>query len=460
MISHACPIIVLDDERSELWQVTHGLGYCGLPVMPHLVVNGTLQRVPEEPYSGIRFIFTDLHILGPSLTRPEQYISALIGFLNKLILPSTYLLVFWSNYAHEADEAWALLTARIPKELMPFGYAILSKEFAKAAADEDPDISEKAGKEVKASIEAIIQKFPQLQAIMEWESGVSRSAAETTNDLIKTLARGNISFEDHGSVMKVFCRMAQEALGYPHAPAMPTKGLTEALLPIAQEWLENSFKNSYIDKFLNIKDAEKIDLPSGNLIPLLNDFFIHSEKNGIKVLDRGAIIKLANDYITNKSGLVNDLLYPSSENEWSDAIGAEFVLSWNRKNTEERNIIKNIISCENVFAIELSADCDHAQNKPRTQRFLLAYFVENKNMKYFYSSSKSLSANESIYTTPDITLLGKSGRLFISCRSFMTKAHGVSIDGIAISKFRKDSLAEISHLYSTHMRRPGKIAFF
>ena len=36
---------------------------------------------------------------------------------------------------------------------------------------------------------------------------------------------------------------------------------------------------------------------------------------------------------------------------------------------------------------------------------------------------------------------------------------GLSSDYQAITRLRKDVVDELSHIYSTHMRRPGRIAF-
>jgi hypothetical protein len=249
MISHACPIVVLDDVRQELWEIAHGLSFCGLPVMPHWVNSGQLERVPAQPYAGIRLFFTDLHLLGPSQTKPEQYVAALIRFIRQLILPSTYLIVFWSAYEHEGATAWDFLISRMPDELKPFAYAVLSKEDAKMAGSDDPAVSGPAIQRVRTSVKEIIERHPQLQAVMEWESNVSRSAAETTNELVRALSHGGVKFDDQDAVRKVMARMAQEALGYPHAPDAPAKGLTEALLPIAQEWLERNLDSTGLDHF-------------------------------------------------------------------------------------------------------------------------------------------------------------------------------------------------------------------
>ena len=113
VIDHACPVIVLDDVKQELWEISHGLSVCGLPVMPHLIINGTLEREPTNRHEGVRILFTDLHVLGPAQAKPEQYVSALVNFIQKLISPSAYLIVFWSAYPNEANTAWSLLVSRL-----------------------------------------------------------------------------------------------------------------------------------------------------------------------------------------------------------------------------------------------------------------------------------------------------------------------------------------------------------
>lgn len=460
MISHACPIIILDDDRQELWQITHGLGFCGLPVMPHLVLDGQLERQPDHAHKGIRLLFTDLHLLGPTQTKPEQYISALIKFIEKLISPTTYLIVFWSNYPDEAEEAWQILNNRIKQELKPFGYATLSKNNVKAVNDDDPEISKQAMAEVRVEVKSILDSFPQLKAVMEWESNVSKSAAETTNELVQTMITGGVEFTDKDGVKSVLARMSQEALGYPHAQNYSSKGLTQALLPIVQEWLERNSVNGELSSFLGISDSNKINLPKETLVPLLNNFFTHSEGSSQNPLDRGAITRLSDDYLTNKTGFAMDIGVTGTSVDWQESLCNEFVLNWSSKTPEQKSLIKIALNKKNVYAVELSADCDHAQNKSRTQRFLFAVFVPETDQSNFYSRSKNCMANDSIYVTPKITIEKTVGQFFISCRVFISKPFGVPVDGCVVTLLRKDVITEVAHHYSTYMRRPGKIAFF
>jgi len=241
VIDHSCPVIVLDDVKQELWQISHGLGVCGLPIMSHLIIDGKLEREPTNPYEGVRILFTDLHVLGPTQNKPELYVSALVKFIRQLISPSTYLIVFWSAFPDEAEEAWSLLVSRLKTakadNLIPFAYRVLDKTEVKDISDEDENIAAKATESVKKSIAAIFDDFPQLKSFMHWESCASRAAAATSNELIGKLNKGGIPFTDGGAIKTTLKRMSQEALGYPHAPNAPTKGVYQALIPITQDWL-------------------------------------------------------------------------------------------------------------------------------------------------------------------------------------------------------------------------------
>jgi hypothetical protein len=439
-------------------EVAHGLGVCGLPVVPHLITDGALERKPELPYAGIRFLVTDLHILGPTQTNPAQYISALIRFIKQLVSPSTYLVVFWSNYAEEATDAWDYLSSRIPPELKPFGYEVLSKVDASAAANGD----EVAIKRIRDSIEAIIQKYPQLKAVMEWEAHVSRAATDTTNQLMQTLVKGGAKFEQAGHVRTVLARMAQEALGYPHAINAPSKGLTQALLPILQdilEWAPESHTKA-LSGFLGITKKSKIKLPSDDLAPLLNDFFIHAEGNVSGPLERGASIRLDEAYLTSPNGFFEDIGLCETAGDWSEAMCNEFYVDWkNKRQKPDGAEIKAGLEPKNVYAIELSAVCDHAQNKQRTQRFLLALFVPTYQLCTIQNEKGEL-AHAALYMTPDITIDSVVGRLLISFRTFIARPHETPLQGDCITRLRKDVVEEVAHQYASHMRRPGKIAFY
>lgn len=488
MINHACPVLVLDDQKTELWHVTHGLASCGIPVMPHLVLNGSLECAPVEPYSGIRLLFTDLHILGPTQARPEQYTSALVSFIKKLIKPSTYLIVFWSNFEHEAQRAEELLTQRLDVSLKPIAFRALPKDLARNAADDDEAIAAPARIQLKQNLERILNEFPQLRALMDWESGVSQAAAETTNELLQLLPKGKAEISNREHVRAVMARMAQEALGH-EAEHDPVKGLTQALMPILQDILEQDDiqDQTRLKEFLDIKN-QRIPLPHDDLIPLLNDYFIHTENDGAGALERGAIIRFDENYL--KDGLMQDIGLMECPGDWQEAVCREFYKGWGLKQqaiqaadkavenaveekkpttkalatkktlTEEITAIKTSLNANNVYAVELSAICDHVQNKPRSNRFLFAIFVPTTPGSNPYYNKNTGAANEAIYTTPEITIGLARGRLLISCRIFIAKPFQTSIAGETVSRLRKDVVEELSHHYATHMRRPGKIAFF
>jgi hypothetical protein len=463
MINHACPLIVLDDESDELWAVTQGLGNCGFPAISHLIDAGKLERTPSEKYAGIRFFFTDLHVLGGGAIKLEAHVSALAKFIQQLIDPTCYVLVFWSKFQDEVESAKQMLNKYLPREYLPFAYETLAKEDAKHAADKDQSVSEPAREDLRCQISEVVNRYPQLKAIMNWESLVSKAAVETTNRLISTIStitdEGACSFADPANVRAVLARMAQEALGGPHAPDAPTKGLTIALLPILQDLMERA-KNGGVDElqeFLAITDDATISLPHASLSSLLNDFFVHAEGQNISALERGAVIRLAEAYLNGHDGLSRDISVQPGD--WKDSVGREFVLNWGQKSPSDLDDIRAWLDTKDVYAVELSADCDHAQNKSRSQRFLFAFFVSSARLTNFFSKKKTAWANGAIYATPEITLGGVRGKLLISCRIFFARPHGNAVLGRAVTRLRKDVIDEVSHHYVTHMRRPGAIAF-
>lgn len=468
MIDHSCPVIVLDDVKKELWEISHGLGVCGLPIMPHLIVDGQLEREPTSRHEGVRILFTDLHILGPAQNKPELYVSALVKFMRQLISPSTYLIIFWSAFPDEAEVAWSLLVSRLKtvgaENLIPFGYRILDKEEVKGISDEDEAIAAQATEKVKARITEIFNEFPQLRSFMQWESSVSRAASATSNELISKLDKGGIPFTNTDAVKATLKRMSQEALGLPHAPNGPTKGLYQALLPIAQDWLSKEAEKGQLDGFLGLTSNKEIPLPQEaegkpKLTSLLNDFFVHSEQADLKSSERGAVIRLPEEFLTKvERGLVQEIGLAATQGDWQEAICVEFAHGFADATVEKKSNYKAMLNPKNVYVVELSADCDYAQDKARSHRFLLSLFVPIDAPKPFYQNKKG--ANDAIYVTPEITLGGVQGRLLISCRIFVTRPYRGTVEGTVVTRIRQEVLAEIAHHYSTHMRRPGKIAFY
>lgn len=470
MIGTSCPVLVLDDVRQELWEISHGLSVCGLPVMPHLIVNGRLERVPNSPHEGVRILFTDLHLLGSLHIKPEQYISVLVNIIRQLVSPSTYLIVFWSAYPEDAEDAWNHLVSRLKAvgadNLIPFAYRVLDKTDVKNISDEDEKISTEAMTRVIDSINDIFNDFPQLKTLMQWESCASRAASATSNELIGKLDKGGIPFTDCDAVKATLKRMSQEAIGLPHAPNAPTKGVYQALSPIAQDWLSHEAEKGALDEFLDLKSKTSTALPNviagkPKLATLLNDFFIHTEQSNIKPFERGALIRISPTFLNGEYfGLVHNIGLAENSKDWQEAICLEFCLQFSQKDDAAKTHDKSLINEKNIYVIELSADCDYAQDKARSHRFLLALFVPNANLKNFYSKSKNSYANEAIYSTPEITLDGIEGKLLISCRIFISRPNRKNIPGSPVTRIRQEVLSEIAHHYATHMRRPGKIAFF
>lgn len=470
MFEQSCPVIVLDDEKEELWAIAHGLSVCGLPTLPHLVQAGKLERKPASPYQGVRILFSDLHILGAGGRQPQMYVPALVRFIQDLIAPSTYLIVFWSSYAHEADDAWTLLCKSLvaldKPGLIPFAYSQLSKEDVKLMSDENPGVAEKAKTDVKASIDALFQQYPQLNAFMQWESCASRAASKTSNELIGKLAQGGVDFSEADKVRDTLKRMAQEAMGPPHAIKTPTKGVYQSLVPIIQDNISREAETGALNPFLNLLEEDTIPLPQGaagkpNVANLLNDFFIHSACDDEAHLERGAVIRLSDNFLASAAGgLTSEIGLTANPGDWQEAICMEFMLNFQQKNAADKATAKLVVKPENVYVLELSADCDFAQEKPRSHRFLLVLFVPTDELNLYYSKSKKSHANESIYSTPDITVNGVAGRFLVSCRVYLTRPYQQKMDGKAITRMRPEVLAEIAHHYSTHMRRPGKVAFY
>lgn len=467
MIDHSCPVIVLDDVKEELWEISHGLGVCGLPIMPHWINGGKLEREPTKPYEGVRILFTDLHVLGSAQSKPEQYVSALVKFIQQLISPSTYLIVFWSAYPEEAAAAWSLLVSRLKtagaENLIPFTYGVLDKAEVEAISDPDDVIAAKATNNVKKSIAAIFDDFPQLRSFMQWESCASRAASATSNELIGKLNKGGIPFTETDAVRATLKSMSQAALGLPHAPNAPTKGVYQALMPIAQDWLNKEAANGALDGFLKLAGKEPVPLPQTavgkpKLTSLLNDFFIHSEQDDLKSSERGAVIRLSEDFLKDKErGLIQEIGLAKTKGDWREAACVEFAHGFSKAPQDNQDLYKAKLAPTNVYVVELSADCDYAQDKARSHRFLLSLFVPASDPKPYYQNNKG--ANDAIYVTPEITLAGVQGRLLISCRIFLTRPYQTAVEGVTVTRMRQEVLSEIAHHYATHMRRPGKIEF-
>lgn len=461
MIFGSAPVLVLDDDPAELMSVVVGLGVCDVPVTPVLVSAGSALLKPLGGFSGVRLLVTDLHILGPTQSKVAQYGSALVALISQLVRPSYYILIFWSNYEAEAAEATEYLRANLPAELMPIGFASLSKQEATDAADdEDVRIT------VRGRVGEILDEFPQIKALMDWEAAVSHAGSETTNQLFRVLVKSGIDPKDPASVKTVLGRMAQEAVGAKRAIAAGSKGLVQAFLPILQDQLERDSHSSLssLSKFLDIRHDSTIKLPvpqvpgAVSVTAVLNDFFVHDEQDGTTNVDRGAVIRLGSKYLAS-TRFWQDFGLSVSTGDWREVVCSEFYIGWPGANEQEQRKSRELLARTDVYAVELSAVCDYAQDKRRSLRYLFALFVRSGLPIRRFLNGKTVN-NESIYVTPEVSLRGVPGRFLISCRVFASRTYGQPLDGECVTRLRKDVVDELSHHYSTHMRRPGKIAFY
>lgn len=113
-----------------------------------------------------------------------------------------------------------------------------------------------------------------------------------------------------------------------------------------------------------------------------------------------------------------------------------------------------------LHLVEIGPECDHAQGKVSTHRYLLALLVPCSLLKMCTQKDMTYR-NASVIDTGPLFLSGRdeSNHLLISCRCFMALAPTKKIDGRTSFRLRKELLDEVVHHYTTHARRPGVMRF-
>ena len=97
LISESGRVVVIDDKSEEIEPVLTELGKYGIP---YLYFDGTLNKLPEKPLKGIRFIFLDIELRGMKGQPDKTKASGLVAILKKIISVENgpYAIGFWTAH--------------------------------------------------------------------------------------------------------------------------------------------------------------------------------------------------------------------------------------------------------------------------------------------------------------------------------------------------------------------------
>jgi len=374
-----------------------------------------------------------------------------------------YLLIFWTEVTGKVEEVKRLLYERLDGIPAPLDVVELSKRkfipiIKLEGKDLDTDLQVLFGSlsgtlgELAKEVEKLASARAELSVVAGWESRATEAAARAVNEVVNH-ARGDVQdrMQVGESTKRVLASIAREAVGRTRAEADPARSLDAGMAEILNDQFSISVENAEYSKV--VRAALEVEIKSktkfanaDRMAAALNTFFhVDTLVGSAKTTERGVVVP-------GKSLFTERLLGGTHAGLLRD----DFILM--PKSTEEaKKQVAELEKKAELLLVEVGADCDHAQAKPRTLRYLVAFQIPRQYIKLVRGSDGKLRHDA-------LQLLGPwdiDGGIFllVSCRRFFTWQDTKPPKGKVKYRLRNSVVNKLLHHYSTVSSRPGIVEF-
>jgi hypothetical protein len=478
--------------------------------------NKLKPRPPEGGHKYLRVIFTDLNL---DETKPvlAEAIGPVINIISQLVSTDggPYAIVFWTVMQFKIEDIRFELNERLMASDIPLPIAV--DEIAKGPFLSLPS-KEKSGEEVleaffteayekspglKDKVLEILEKYGLLCMVSEWESRASHAAGQSTNKLFAAAGVGAAGGANVTETFQKVCALvAKEAAGQESAKQQPAKAYDVAMQDILTDSFSHSVNEPEYSKIVEkqLKDliSNKFEVNNSEQVYACLNSMFHIDANvvGVNADERGAVVDIA---VANKAGLKFDsssfccwdeLFWEPREDdievvlpritpalisgfhrevEAVDKGAARFAIkaatnlraTRNREVKERYTTLKTdkqrFVDSVGWVLIEAGADCDHAQNKPRTLRYLLAAKIPAGYVKsYVYGGTKGDLRSGALKILGPYMLEGELSYILVSLRRFVAWQPPENPPTVTILyRFRKSIVDYLLNSYASWSMRPG-----
>jgi hypothetical protein len=423
--------------------------------------------VPEaQQHEHLRLVFMDLNLaeLGTN-PDPKNLAGVIMGVLKRIISPQggPYLLIFWTQIGSKVDDVKQVLYERLEGVPPPLDVVELSKRtfmpiIKPEGKDLDAELQTLFGDLVKTlgpmeqEVRKLLATRPELSVVAGWESRATEAAARAVNE-ITSQARADIDKPQElgESIKRVLTTIARGAVGPAQAEVDPARSLDAGMVELLNDQFSMSASNQeYSD---NVKSAlgeslkQKIKFSDGRrMAAALNTFFqIDRDVAKTHTAERGVVIP-------GKALFTEQMLGGTH----LDLLRDHFMLPQKPEETEK--LVTALGEASEVLLIEVGADCDHAQAKPRTLRYLVGFEIPEKYIDLVLSKKNGRLNHDALQLLGPWNLNG-SAFLLVSCRRFFTWQDSKPPAGAVKYRLRSSVVNKLLHHYSTVSSRPGIIEF-
>jgi hypothetical protein len=452
MIPPYSRVAAIDDNEEHLKAITWGLSQAGFCPVPFRFDDGDLLPTPQAPITGMRIVFTDIHMATGSLENNKMHSGIIIQCLNKIAASGPYALIFWSMYPGDVEQMKNLIETDGPGTGLtpPIAYGSIDKNMV-LGADGSGNFDAET---LRRLIAEQMEKFPTLATAAQWEMRAAEAAAKTT-DTVFSLTQVQPSGPRIKEWEALLAYLATEAVGRIVAAKNIDAALDSALLPILEDQIsfvgETSATPSASTHPLRValtasvrpKRPKKISVARLNASYLIDETGAASPKGEF---ERGMVIQLPTSFV-NSGPFMRHF-----GREKTELLKKEFLCSV--ANPDEINALP-------LHVVELGPECDHVQGKVSTHRYLLALLVPASMIQLCLRESGGYH-NDSVMDAGRVALKNAPTddfHLLISTRCYMALPPGASLGGKCRFRLRRLSIEEVIHRYTTHTRRPGVMRF-
>lgn len=465
-------VVIVDDDPMHLFSIANGLTLSGIPCVWHWYDKVEAKLVPSPPAGGyphLRLVFTDLNIreMTGAGKEAKSLASTLISEVLQPIVPhdgGPYSVVLWTSVGGLAEEVKPIIMERINAQQLdeldrrpqPLSIETFEKaNFVVSSANTEEanaltkmfNASNKNAEVFKSSIQKVVSNNIQLRLISGWETRLSLSASATMKSMHKIAVNesnaSNISLSD--AVGNLFAKIAIQAVGEKNATENPMLALDVGLIDLAVDELTT---NSYLPDYSEVVKTALLEaiktkptITPKTISQLNTSLHVEIPANVTEIVARGAVFSVDTATITELTGrddkkLLEEEFMPDGR---SDAL----------------------FNASRVLLIEIGADCDHAQRKPRTIRFLCAAEIPFKELSEKQKKDlRKLELRHDALVALGPWVIGNEDKVvLVSVRRFVTWQDWSSPEKLKIEyRLRKPIVDLVLYKYTTHSNRPGIIS--
>lgn len=466
-------VVVVDDRPTHLFSIVNGLTLAGIPCVWHLYDVDNHQLIPKPPEGGyphLRMLISDLNIR--EMADANSDAKTLAGVLiSEVIQPlvardgGPYSIVLWTNVQKHAEDVGLHISTRVSAEQVavddrrpvPLCVSTLAKtNFLPAVVEKAIEDSLSAmfketvqkADEFRNAVRIAVSADPRLRLVSAWESRVGVAAASTMKSIhsiavAEAIAGGKAPA---AALESVLAKITLEAVGTKNAVEDPSVGFDAGLLDLVVDELGS---NSHAQDYAIIVEETLADAISAtpSVAPdtrsRLNTH-LHVEVSPLarEVVTRGAVFEIDEKALSDLCGQTATHL-----------LKTEFL--------PDAGPSDDLLSEARIRLIEIGADCDHANRKPRTIRLLLAAELPVKHLtnKQKTDPEKLERQHDALALQGPWKINDQDTVLLVSLRRFVTiQEWSCPMSLKMLYRVRKQIADSLLYKYTTHSNRPGIVA--